>query len=418
MKTFIKLTLCLIFSAFLLSGCTNKQMQEEKITIEFWTLQLSDFTPYMNSMIDEYEKSHPNIKIKWIDVPFSEGEKRVLASIMSNHVPDLVNLNPSFSSILASKGTLSNISTYSEKKDFDDFLSPAINLCTQNEKIYCIPWYITSSITLYNSDLTEKAGIKKLPQKDEELYEFAKQIKSKTGKYALMPTLSEDGYMLKNLVKHNIHIIDEKTEQVSLNTTDVQNIYKIWSELYSKGFIPKESITQTHREALEKYMSGELAMLQTGANFLVMIKDNAPDIYKKTKLAPQLNLENGVVDFSMMNLIIPEKSKHKKEALEFALFLTNEKNQLEFSKLAPVLPSSKKAIDNDFFDSNATLIEQGRKISAYQMKTGEKNIPLYPQQKEINTTIDYVSQKIILKKETPQNALDEAEEKLKNILFK
>ena len=77
-------------------------MQEEKITIEFWTLQLSDFTPYMNSMIDEYEKSHPNIKIKWIDVPFSEGEKRVLASIMSNHVPDLVNLNPSFSSILAS----------------------------------------------------------------------------------------------------------------------------------------------------------------------------------------------------------------------------------------------------------------------------------------------------------------------------
>ncbi len=417
MKTFIKLTLCLIFATFLLSGCT-KQMQEEKITVEFWTLQLSDFTPYMNSMIDEYEKSHPNIKIKWIDVPFSEGEKRVLASIMSNHVPDLVNLNPSFSSTLASKGTLSDISAYSDKQDFDDFLHPAMNLCTQNGKTYCIPWYITSSITLYNSELTDKAGIKKLPQKDEEIYEFAKQIKNKTGKYALMPTLSEDGYMFKNLIKHNISIIDEKNKQIFLSTKEVQNIYKIWSELYSSSFIPKESITQTHREALEKYMSGELAMLQTGANFLVMIKDNAPDIYKKTKLAPQLNLENGVVDFSMMNLIIPEKSKHQKEALEFALFLTSEKNQLEFSKLAPVLPSSKKALDNNFFDSDATLIEQGRKISAYQMKTGPKNIPLYPQQKEINTTMDYATQKIILKKEIPQKALDEAEEKLKNILLK
>lgn len=417
MKTFIKLTLCLIFATFLLSGCT-KQMQEEKITVEFWTLQLSDFTPYMNSMIDEYEKSHPNIKIKWIDVPFSEGEKRVLASIMSNHVPDLVNLNQSFSSTLASKGTLSDISAYSDKQDFDDFLHPAMNLCTQNGKTYCIPWYITSSITLYNSELTDKAGIKKLPQKDEEIYEFAKQIKNKTGKYALMPTLSEDGYMFKNLIKHNISIIDEKNKQIFLSTKEVQNIYKIWSELYSSSFIPKESITQTHREALEKYMSGELAMLQTGANFLVMIKDNAPDIYKKTKLAPQLNLENGVVDFSMMNLIIPEKSKHQKEALEFALFLTSEKNQVEFSKLAPVLPSSKKALDNNFFDSDATLIEQGRKISAYQMKTGKKNIPLYPQQKEINTTMDYATQKIILKKEIPQKALDEAEEKLKNILFK
>ena len=417
MKTFIKLTLCLIFATFLLSGCA-KQMQEEKITVEFWTLQLSDFTPYMNSMINEYEKSHPNIKIKWIDVPFSEGEKRVLASIMSNHVPDLVNLNPSFSSTLASKGTLSDISAYSDKQDFDDFLHPAMNLCTQNGKTYCIPWYITSSITLYNSELTDKAGIKKLPQKDEEIYEFAKQIKNKTGKYALMPTLSEDGYMFKNLIKHNISIIDEKNKQIFLSTKEVQNIYKIWSKLYSCSFIPKESITQTHREALEKYMSGELAMLQTGANFLVMIKDNAPDIYKKTKLAPQLNLGNGVVDFSMMNLIIPEKSKHQKEALEFALFLTSEKNQLEFSKLAPVLPSSKKALDNNFFDSDSTLIEQGRKISAYQMKTGKKNIPLYPQQKEINTTMDYATQKIILKKETPQKALDEAEEKLKNILFK
>ena len=417
MKTFIKLTLCLIFATFLLSGCT-KQMQEEKITVEFWTLQLSDFTPYMNSMINEYEKSHPNIKIKWIDVPFSEGEKRVLASIMSNHVPDLVNLNPSFSSTLASKGTLSDISAYSDKQDFDDFLHPAMNLCTQNGKTYCIPWYITSSITLYNSELTDKAGIKKLPQKDEEIYEFAKQIKNKTGKYALMPTLSEDGYMFKNLIKHNISIIDEKNKQIFLSTKEVQNIYKIWSELYSSSFIPKESITQTHREALDKYKSGVLAILQTDVYFLVMIKDNAPDIYKKTKLAPQLNLENGVVDFSMMNLIIPEKSKHQKEALEFALFLTSEKNQVEFSKLAPVLPSSKKALDNNFFDSDATLIEQGRKISAYQMKTGKKNIPLYPQQKEINTTMDYATQKIILKKETPQNALDEAEEKLKNILFK
>ena len=417
MKTFIKLTLCILISIFFLSGCSN-QAKNEKTTIEFWTLQLSDFSPYMNSLIAEYEKTHPNIKIKWIDVPFSEGEKRVLASIMSNHVPDLVNLNPSFSSTLSSKGTLSDISTYSTKKDFDDFLNPAMNLCRQNEKIYCIPWYITSSITLYNAELIKKAEITKLPQKDEELYAFAKQVKTKTGKYALMPTLSEDGYMMKNLVKHNVKIIDEKTEQVSLNTLEVLKIYKIWTDLYSSNYIPKESITQTHREALEKYMSGELAMLQTGANFLLMIKDNAPDVHKKTKLAPQMNLENGVVDFSMMNLIIPQKAKNKKEALEFALFLTNEKNQLEFSKLAPVLPSSKKALNNDFFNSDTTLIEQGRKISAYQMKIGEKNIPLYPQQKEINTIIDYTTQEIILKKETPQNALKEAEEKIKHILFK
>ena len=64
---------------------------------------MGGFSDYINNIISEYETSHPNIKIKWIDVPFSEGEKRTLASILSNNPPDLVNLNPDFSSILAQK---------------------------------------------------------------------------------------------------------------------------------------------------------------------------------------------------------------------------------------------------------------------------------------------------------------------------
>ena len=49
-----------------------------------------------NGIIKEYESKNPTIKIKWIDVPFSEGEKRILASILSNNPPDLINLNPDF----------------------------------------------------------------------------------------------------------------------------------------------------------------------------------------------------------------------------------------------------------------------------------------------------------------------------------
>ena len=54
--------------------------------------------------------NHYKVKIKWIDVPFSEGEKRTLAAILSNNPPSLVNLNPDFSSILAQKGALEEIS--------------------------------------------------------------------------------------------------------------------------------------------------------------------------------------------------------------------------------------------------------------------------------------------------------------------
>ena len=77
--------------------------------VVFWTLQMSDFAPYINGVIDEFESQNPNVKIKWVDVPFSEGEKRTLASVLSDNPPDLVNLNPDFSATLAHKGALFEI---------------------------------------------------------------------------------------------------------------------------------------------------------------------------------------------------------------------------------------------------------------------------------------------------------------------
>lgn len=83
--------------------------KQENNEVVFWTLQMNDFAPYINGVIKEFEAENPNIKIKWVDVPFSEEKKRTLASVLSDNPPDLVNLNPDFSSTLAHKGALQEI---------------------------------------------------------------------------------------------------------------------------------------------------------------------------------------------------------------------------------------------------------------------------------------------------------------------
>ena len=98
----MKKFLITIFSIVLLTGCANKTTEKE---ISFWTLQMGDFAPYINKIISEYEAKNPNTKIKWVDIPFSEGEKRTLAAVMTDCPPDLINLNPDFSALLAQKGT-------------------------------------------------------------------------------------------------------------------------------------------------------------------------------------------------------------------------------------------------------------------------------------------------------------------------
>jgi len=39
------------------------------VTLEFWTISLQPFfTDYVNSMIATYERTHPGIRIRWVDV--------------------------------------------------------------------------------------------------------------------------------------------------------------------------------------------------------------------------------------------------------------------------------------------------------------------------------------------------------------
>ena len=68
----ISLIVALIVSYFTVIKKPTITPQKE---VTVWTLQMGDFADYMNNIILSYETSHPDIKIKWIDVPFSEGDK-------------------------------------------------------------------------------------------------------------------------------------------------------------------------------------------------------------------------------------------------------------------------------------------------------------------------------------------------------
>lgn len=383
---------------------TNELNQKE---ITFWTLQMGDFAPYMNTVIADFEKQNPNIKIKWIDIPFSEGEKRTLAAILSDNPPDLINLNPDFSAILAQKGALAKI----DEKDTEQFNQSIINSLKYNGELYAIPWYATSAITIYNKRLLKESGIDKAPKTYRKLAKIAPEIKEKTGAYAFMPTITENDTMLKILNKYGINSWENINSETSIK------VFDFYKELYSNNLIPKETITQTQREALEKYMSGQIVFFQTGANFLNMIKENSPTTYADTDVAPQIVGKLEQNDFSLMNLVIPLKAPEKQDALKFALFLTNEKNQLKLAKLTNVLATNKKALKNDFYARyyDNDLMGKARVISAKQINKIQPVLRQNKGQKEINLLINTAVQEILLNKSNTKSILDDVSKKWKMI---
>lgn len=399
MKKFFLITIVILLIIF-----TIPHQKSQSNEVVFWTLQMNDFAPYMNKVIKNFEAQNPEIKIKWIDVPFSEGEKRTLAAILSDNPPDLINLNPDFSALLAQKGALYEIDeTFTQQ-----FNKPIINSLKYNGKLYSLPWYATSAVTIYNKKLLEKSKVK-LPANYEDLARIAPQIKSKTNAYALFPNITENDTMLRLLNKYGITL-------QNINSAQSVEVFELFKNLYTKGFIPKESITQTHREALEKYMAEQIVFFQAGANFLTMIKENAPSTYKNTDVAPQITGSLRQNDFSLMNFVIPIRSKHKNDALKFALFLTNFENQLELAKLTNVLAVNQKTLDDNFYNNydKNDLTSKARMISAKQLNKIEPAFKTERNQKEINTIINTAVQQILLNKNTTEKILDDVSAKYKN----
>lgn len=399
MKKFLLILVVILLVAITIPYGKNQDNSNEII---FWTLQMSDFSPYMNKVIKEFEEQNPEIKIKWVDVPFSEGEKRTLASVLSDNPPDLINLNPDFSALLAQRGALYEI----DEQYTGQFNKHIINSLKYNGKLYSLPWYATSAVTIYNKKLLSKSGAK-MPETFEDLGKIAPIIKEKTGAYVLLPNITENDTMLRILNKYGVTALN-------INSDQSIKVFDYFKNLYEKDLIPKESVTQTHREALEKYMAEQIVFFQAGANFLNMIKENAPSTYKNTDVAPQITGKLGQNDFSLMNFVIPVRAKHKQEALKFALFLTNYENQLELVKLTNVLAVNEETLKDDFYttyDKN-DLMAKARVISANQLYKIEPSFKTLKDQKEVNTIVNSAVQQILLNKNTTKNILDDVLNKI------
>ncbi len=382
-----------IISVFLI---ISPKKSEDKQTVVFWTLQLSTFDKYINKIIDEFEAQNPDIKIKWIDIPYSEGEKRTLASILTDNPPDLVNTTPDFSMLLAQKNALYNVSD----EDLSQFVPAVKETLKYNNQYFGIPFYATSAVTLYNENLTRKLNIDKIPVTYGDLFELP--FENNESYFLTMIAFSENDTLLKILNKYGIN------SPALINGETSIRLFKEFKLMYDNGKIPGESVTQTHRDALEKYMAGQLVYLVTGANFINMIRENAPAVYKNTKVSAQLTGSTKLYDYSLMNFIIPKKAKNPQTAIKFALFLTNEQNQLEFAKLTTILPVNKETLQDGYFKrvDNSDIQAQARIISSMQLNNLQMPLPNVKNKKELNTISSNSIQEILINNAPIKETLD------------
>ena len=367
--------------------------------LNFWTLDLAPkFNGYLRELIAAWEGQNPGLQVRWTDVPWSSVERKLLAAVFARTAPDLVNLNPPFAANLASKGGLRDLTAVLPAGAAEAYLPAIWEAGRQGAEQFAIPWYLTARITMANRRLLERAGYSAPPSSWDQVPAFAEAVRRRTGRYALFVTVVPDdsAELLETLVQMGVKLLDGE-QRAAFNSPAGRRAFAFWSDLYRRGLLPREVVSQGYRRAIELYQSGDLAQVATGPDFLRNLQTNAPGIAAVTAPFAPLTGASAEANVAVMNLVVPKQSALAAEAARFALFLTNGPNQLAFAEQARVLPSNRQALQQleaslaaapaPGAGAQEALVQRARLLSAQTLRQARVLVPASPGVKRLQAIV-------------------------------
>lgn len=385
--------------------------------VQFWTMQLQPkFTDYFQRAIAEFAASRSGQAVAWLDVPWAAMESKILTAVAARTAPDVVNLNPSFASRLAARGAWLDLSDRVAESVRSRYLPNIWQANAIAGRAFGVPWYLTTKVMIYNRSLLARAGVDRPPETYEALAETARLVREKTGKYGFFITVApnDSAELLESLVQMGVELVDDRGRAAFASAAG-RSAVNYWVELFRRGWLPKEALTQGHRRGIELYQAGESAIVGSSPEFLNAIATNAPTIAAVSEAAPQVVGPSGDRGVAVMNLTIPKKSPRSEAALDFALFLTDDRHQLSFAQAANVLPSTTVALrslrESLKASGGATAgntLDRARRIAAEQVVEARVLLPAIKNIKDLQQILYENLQAAMLEEKSVNQALNDA----------
>ena len=371
------------------------------IEIEFWTLALSPwFDAYLTERIAAFEEQNPGVKVRWVDVPYTALERKLIASAAAGRSPDVVNMPDLSFARFVSLGAFRDIAPlaagFSDELASERYIEGGLNLCLMaddqgNPRLMGLPWYLTPQASLINTGLLKEGGLDAatLPLRWTELIQLAPAFHEKTGKFLVSQPLGTESQLLIMMLGEGISPVRAKSGGGLvgvLSEEPAKGYIKRWIDLYRSGAMPRAAATDGHAHLIELYQGGELALVSTGPSFLRRIASEAPAVFERTAIRHGAVGKLNRVHDPIMVLGVMSGSRHPVEAAKLAWFMTGPESQTAFCKLAPIMPSSRRSLDDPFFQTfrggtGSTVEEKteiAREVSVRSLPTAVGFTPALP----------------------------------------
>ncbi|WP_257639422.1 ABC transporter substrate-binding protein [Alloscardovia macacae] len=319
------------------------------------------YTPYFTKLVEEFEKENPGVKVKWVDQPAENYDQKLSIDASAGQLPDVVNVSETQAYSLAKGGALMNLSK--EASEYEKDYLPGIWEGGRfkgngiEEGVYGFPWYLNIDVAYINKPLFEQCGLDAAnpPKNYDDLFSqastFAKNCAEKSQYYLAIPRI-----LTENFEEYGVHMLNDDHSKFVLNSEKGVEYVQHYVDMFKEKSLSPDGLVGNITTAEKQFFQGNIAYMPDSTSSVMAFKTNAPDVYKNLDVAPLItNTKNSINPFTFA---VSKQTKNKKMAIKLANFLTNKKNQVEFSKLSNTYPSAAGAMDDPFFSSiDANTIE-------------------------------------------------------------
>ncbi|MGE1061504.1 ABC transporter substrate-binding protein [Megasphaera paucivorans] len=339
-----------------LAGCSNSGSGTgdtgKVVEIEYWHVASDSFGGQtLRELVDDFNKSHPNIKVKEKFNPdmYKGLTQNLQAAVASGQTPDVVQMGWDFLNYADENFKHDDINkifaTAGDPNFIKDTFEPNIAKLAQTADgtQVGVPYSLSVPVLYYNPDIFKAAGLdpSKPPKTWQEVREYAQQIKDRTGVSAFFMQEYADTWTNQALVESNGGTMLKQENgkwKAGFDTPEAAEGYQFIADMVKDGI----GLHATNEEGFQAFTSGKLAMVCTTigkrANF-----EKSSNFKVMTTAFPAFGNKPVKVPAGGNFLMILSKDPAKqKAAAEFVKYLESADNLTKWDTGTGYLPPRKK----------------------------------------------------------------------------
>ncbi|KMO95434.1 extracellular solute-binding protein [Streptomyces roseus] len=333
-------------AATALTGCSQLAGSAggaQKVTL--WLMKGSASEDFIAKFTTSFEKEHPGVDL---DVRIQEwtgiGEKvnAVLAGKGAESA-DVIEVGNTQVAQYIETGGLSELTLEGLREwGSRDWLKGLADPASIDGAQFGVPWYAANRVVIYNKDLFANAGIKAPPKNRQEWIQATQKL-DKGGRQGIyLP--GQNWYVLAGFIWDEGGELAVETGSEWVGTLDDDKALagmEFYKQLQALGDGPKNADEETPPQS-EVFASGEVAQIIAPPGQAAAIEAANPALKGKLGFFPipgKTSDRPGAVFTGGSDLIIPERTAHRRQAVDVITALVSETWQTELARTMSYVPN-------------------------------------------------------------------------------